>query len=78
MPKKNKCPFQRGLRVRRKAPKDKKYGIVMSNEWFTIGDPETCRIPGGPLIIEGYIAVQWKIKGKFYLCMERAEEFEVF
>ena len=76
--KKKKCPFHRGQRIRRKGTKNKKYGIVMSNDWFTIGDPDTCRIPGGPLVIEGYIAVQWTINGKTHLCMEKASEFETF
>ena len=76
--KKNKCPFHRGQRIRRKGVKSKKYGIVMSNDWFTIGDPDTCRIPGGSLVIEGYIAVQWVINGKTRLCMEKASEFETF
>ena len=50
----------------------------MSNGWYTIGDPYDCRIPGGPLIIEGYIAADWVINGKTYCCMDRAEEFETF
>ena len=50
----------------------------MSNDWFTIGDPLTCRIPDGPLVIEGFIAVQWTIKGKRFLCMEKAKDFETF
>ena len=78
MKEEKKCPFHRGQRIRYKGTKNKRYGIVMSNDWFTIGDPETCRLPGGPLIIEGYIAVQWRIKGKTHLCMEKAEEYEVF
>ena len=73
-----KCPFHAGQRVRRRSGKNKKYGIVMSNDWFTIGDPLTCRIPGGPLVMEGFIAVQWIINGKKYLCMDKADEFEVF
>tara|TARA_R110002124_G_scaffold65968_1_gene180210 strand:+ start:544 stop:777 length:234 start_codon:yes stop_codon:yes gene_type:complete len=76
--KKKKYPFRRGQRIRKKGTKDKKYGIVMSNDWFTIGSPEDCRIPGGPLVIEGYIAVQWTINGKTHLCMDKAEEFEAF
>ncbi len=76
--KKKKCPFHRGQRIRRKGVKGKKYGIVMSNDWYTIGDPDTCRIPGGPLVIEGFIAVQWTINGKTRLCMEKASEFETF
>lgn len=76
--KKSKCPFRRGQRIRRKGTKDKKHGIVMSNDWYTIGDPITCKIPGGPLVIEGYIAVQWTINGRRCLCMEKAEEFEAF
>ena len=75
---KNKCPFHRGQRIRRKGSNNKKHGIVMSNDWYTIGDPLTCRIPGGPLVIEGYIAVQWVINGKTYLCMVKAEDFETF
>ena len=50
----------------------------MSNGWFTIGHPADCRIPGGPLVIEGYVAVQWTINGKTHLCMGKAEEFEAF
>ena len=50
----------------------------MSNGWFTIGDPFDCRILGGPLVIEGYIAVQWTINGKVRLCMNKAEDFETF
>tara|TARA_R110000851_G_scaffold211358_1_gene363918 strand:+ start:663 stop:815 length:153 start_codon:yes stop_codon:yes gene_type:complete len=50
----------------------------MSNDWYTIGDPITCKIPGGPLVVEGYIAVQWTINGRRCLCMEKAEEFEAF
>ena len=76
--KKKKGPFHRGQRVRRKGTKNKKYGIVMSNDWYTIGDPDECRIPGGPLVIEGYIAVQWTIKGKTYRCMDKAKLFESF
>ena len=78
MPRKNKCPFRVGQRVRHKGTRDKEYGIVMSNNWFTIGNPADCRIPGGPLVIEGYIAVQWTINGKTRLCMGKAEEFEAF
>ena len=78
MKKQNKCPFRRGQRVRRKGSKDKKYGIVMSNDWYTIGDPLTCKIPGGPMVIEGYVAIQWIIRGKKYLCMDRAEDYETF
>ena len=50
----------------------------MSDSWATIGDPDTCRIPGGPLVIENYIFVQWDINGKSRLCMDRARDFEVF
>jgi len=78
MEEKKKCPFQRGQRIRYKGTKGKKYGIVMSSNWFTIGDPLTCKIPGGPLVIEGFIAVRWIINGKPRLCMEKADEFEVF
>jgi hypothetical protein len=76
--KKKKCPFHRGQRVRRKGTKNKKYGIVMSNDWYTIGDPLTCTIPGGPLIIEGLVAIQWIINGKRFTCVDKAEDFEVF
>ena len=78
MKEKKKCPFHRGQRIRRKGSKSKRYGIVMSNDWFTIGDPDTCRIPGGPLVVDGYIAVQWTINGKTRLCMEKAKDFESF
>ena len=76
--KKNKCPFHRGQRVRFKKAKNRKYGIVMSDNWATIGDPDTCRIPGGPLVMEGYIYVQWTINGKKYFCMDLAKDFEAF
>ena len=50
----------------------------MSENWATIGNPDTCKIPGGPLIMEGYIYVQWVINGKKYLCMDLAKDFEAF
>ena len=50
----------------------------MSNGWYTIGDPYECRIPGGPLIIEGHIAIEWNIKGKMFRCMVEAKFFEAF
>ena len=78
MKKKKKCPFHRGQRIRFKNNKNKKYGIVMSSGWATIGDPDTCRIPGGPLVIEGYIFVRWTINGKSRLCMDKAKDFESF
>jgi len=78
MKKKNKYPFHRGQRVRRKGNKTKKYGIVMSNDWYTIGGEETCRIPGGPLIMEGLVAIQWIIKGKKFICVDKAKDFETF
>ena len=50
----------------------------MSNDWYTIGDKETCRIPGGPLIMEGFIAIQWTIRGKKFICRDKAKDFETF
>ena len=50
----------------------------MSSGWATIGDTDTCRIPGGPLVIEGYIFVRWTINGKSRLCMDKAKDFESF
>ena len=76
--KKKKCPFHRGQRIRRKGTKSKKYGIVMSNGWYTIGDPYECRSRGGPLIIEGHIAIEWNVKGKMFRCMVEAKLFEAF
>ena len=73
-----RCPFHAGQRVRYKGTKTKKYGIVMSNNWFTIGAPMNCKIPGGPLVIEGYVAIRWNINGKAYLCTDKASELETF
>ena len=50
----------------------------MSNDWYTIGDEDTCRIPGGPLIMEGLVAIQWTIKGKKFICVDKAKDFETF
>ena len=73
--KKKKCPFKRGQRVRYKG--SKKCGTVLSSDWYTIGDPTYTKIPGGPLVIEGYIAVSWMIKGKSFRCMESVDNLEL-
>jgi hypothetical protein len=35
-----------------------------------IGEKRTCRIPGGPLVMEDMMFVTWKIKDKNVLCIE--------
>ena len=72
---KNKCPFRRGQRVKCKG--SKRCGTVLSNDWYTIGDPTYTKIPGGPLVIEGYVAVQFAIKGKQFKCMESVDNLEL-
>ena len=48
--KKNKSPFHRGQRIRRKGTKNKKYGIVMSNEDDTNSSSQTIRGPRGSML----------------------------
>ncbi len=72
---KKKCPFRRGQRVKCKG--SKRCGTVLSNDWYTIGDPTYTKIPGGPLVIEGYVAVQFAIKGKQFKCMESVDNLEL-
>ena len=73
--KKKKCPFRRGQRVKPRG--SKRCGIVLSNGWYTIGDPTYTQFPGGPLIIEGYIIIMWTVKGKQYRCAELADKLEL-
>ena len=72
--KKKKCPFRRGQRVKSKG--SKRCGTVLSNGWYTIGDPTYTKIPGGPLVMVGYVAVRFTIKGKQFRCMERVDSLE--
>ena len=72
---KKKCPFRRGQRVKSKG--SRRCGTVLSNDWYTIGDPTYTKIPGGPLVIEGYVAVQFAIKGKQFKCMESVDNLEL-
>lgn len=79
MKKENKCPFRYGQRVRLKNEKRKgRYGIVVSRGFAQIGDPYTCRIPGGPLVFEDYVFITWTINGKKYLCMDLISNLEPY
>ena len=49
----------------------------MSSDWVTIGDRMTCTMPGGPLIMEGYILVQWTFKDRKRICMDKFEDLEL-
>ena len=77
MKQKKKCPFKKGQRVRLKDSKDKDCGLVMSSDWVTIGNHRSCKIPGGPLIIEGYILVQWTFKNGKRICMDKFQDLEL-
>ena len=74
MKEKKQFPFRRGQRVRTKDTK--RTGVVVSNGPATIGDPQTCRIPGGPLVFEGYVHVRFEFKNKSRICMEKIENLE--
>ena len=76
--KKKGRPFRPGQKVKYKNQKTNAYGLVWSAGPASIGDPNRCKIPGGPLILEDYIYVQWIIKGKKYICIESIDELEIF
>jgi len=42
----------------------------------TIGDPQTCKIPGGPLVLENYVHVRFEFKDKPRICLEKIENLE--
>jgi hypothetical protein len=65
-------PFRRGDRVTFKDKKEAKragVGVVWSCP-AQIGDKRTCKIPGGPLVMEDMMFVTWKFKDKEVLCMD--------
>ena len=74
MIKKKKFPFKRGQRGRTKDTKRR--GVVVSDGPATIGDPRTCRIPGGPLVFEDYVYVRFEFKSKSRICIEKIENLE--
>ena len=71
---KKKFPFRRGQRVRLKDTG--KICTIESNGPATIGDPHTCKIPGGPLVLKDYVYVRVMIKGKRYFCIEKIDNLE--
>ena len=74
--KRKRFPFRKGQKVRLKDQKDESYGRVLSNGPATIGDPKRCKIPGGPLVLEGCVYVKWRINGKWRTCIEEIENLE--
>ena len=75
---KKKFPFKRGQKVKYKDQKTNEYGIIWSDGPATIGNPETCKIPGGPLILKEYVYIQWIVNGKKFICLELIEKLESF
>jgi hypothetical protein len=75
---KKKFPFKRGQKVRYKNQKTNEYGFIWSDGPAKIGDPRTCKIPGGPLVLEGYVYVRWLINGKKHICIEAIDKLEPF
>ena len=67
-------PFRRGQRVKTKDTK--RIGTVVSDAPATIGDPQTCKIPGGPLVLENYVHVRFEFKDKPRICLEKIENLE--
>jgi hypothetical protein len=70
--KRKQFPFRKGDNVTFKDEKEAKragVGIVWSCP-AQIGDKRTCKIPGGPLVMEDMMFVTWKIKDKEVLCMD--------
>jgi len=59
-----------------KTKNTKNVGVVMFDEPAIIGNRTTCSIPGGPLILEGYVYVNFRINGKLFLCLEKTENLE--
>ena len=77
MKKEKKCPFRYGQRVKQKTEKRKgHYGIVVSKGFAQIGDPYSCKIPGGPLVMDDYVLVEWIINKERYVCMDRITDLE--
>ena len=65
-------PFRKGDNVTFKDEKEAKragVGVVWSCP-AQIGEKRTCKIPGGPLVMEDMMFVTWKIKDKDVLCMD--------
>jgi len=71
---KKKFPFKYGQRVRTK--KTNFVGVVVSHGPATIGHPDTCRIPGGPLVLGDYVYVRFRIKGEYKICIQKIDELE--
>jgi hypothetical protein len=74
---KSKSKFKKGRRVYLKGESRDSYGIVVSDYPATIGDKQLSRLPGGPIILDGYIYVRWKINGKNFICLEDINELDI-
>ncbi len=75
---KKKSSFKQGQRVKYKNQKTNTYGLIWSRGPAKIGNPNNCKIPGGPLKLEGYVYVQWIINGKKYICLEALKDLVLF
>ena len=72
-----KFPFKRGQKVRYKDQKTNEYGFIWSNGPAKIGDPRTCKIPGGPLVFPDFVYVRWIINGKKFICIEYIKDLDI-
>lgn len=75
---KKKRSLKQGQRVKYKNQKSNMHGIVWSVGPAKIGDSNKCKIPGGPLTLEGYVYIQWIINGEKCICIESVDELEIF
>tara|TARA_R110000824_G_scaffold69195_2_gene178272 strand:+ start:104 stop:328 length:225 start_codon:yes stop_codon:yes gene_type:complete len=69
-----KFPFRYGQKVCFKKRKNNKYGFVRSYGPARLGNPDTTGIPGGPIVFETMVLVEWRIKGKYYICLEYVDK----
>ena len=74
---KRKSKFRKGRRVHLKGEPRDNYGTVVSDYPATIGDKQTSKLPGGPIVLDGYIYVRWKINGKNFICLEKINELDI-
>jgi len=70
-----KFPFIYGQKVCFK--KSKKYGYIRSYGPAKLGLDDICRIPGGPIVFENMVLVEFVIKGKRFVCLEYVDELEL-
>jgi|2_EtaG_2_1085320.scaffolds.fasta_scaffold69013_3 hypothetical protein len=74
MKKKKSFPFKYGQRIKIKG--SKRYAVVVSRGPAVIGDKDTCKIKGGPLIFNDYVFIKVQINKKYFICMEKISQLE--